>query len=270
MPSAPSGICTFACCLLAIAMPGAIHAASQPAEQAPTAAHEPATTQPAVVEIPVIYSPRLSPEKLTQANLESLVAEARSLAPPGSSIWFLHVLFSRGDDSRVNVFYTPDQTSGRLQRGKCVLVGPEITRTSETVRRIIARFPASQRGQFDQRLVDYYRVLTTDAKEACPRSPSEDSTFPFIAPKGFTDDEIIRIVDFVRTNPIQKFPPNTLPQVEIFFGAGRPIVRITRENKVIKVFNGSQEGPLSGSGQVLECAPDGDSFKLIRIADWVS
>ena len=92
---------------------------------------------------------------------------------------------------------------------------------------------------------------------------------PFPVPEGFTDDEVIEIVDFIRTNPEIVSGPNTIPLVRRFNGSA-PIIKIERRDGQIEVTCGVLEGPLSGSGEVIRCIKEDGSYQVVSLGWWVS
>ncbi len=89
---------------------------------------------------------------------------------------------------------------------------------------------------------------------------------PFIAPAGFSEEEIVEIVDFVRTSPEPVYSPNVVPVWHV--DGTEPIVSISKVDGIITVETGSQEGLLCGGGSFLECQKVGSTFEVINVGFW--
>ena len=86
--------------------------------------------------------------------------------------------------------------------------------------------------------------------------PSAEYLLPFSVLGDFSDHEIIEIVDFIRAD-------KTLDK-------RLPIMFITKERDAIKVQTGTQEAPLSGSGEIIYLQKENNRFKVKKIFFWIS
>ena len=92
---------------------------------------------------------------------------------------------------------------------------------------------------------------------------------PFAPPIGFTDTEIIEIVDFARTSPGKTDAPKMGVTVSKLYGSA-PIISIKKVGDGFDVRTGSVEGFLSGIGTFMHCIRAEDGFKVVSLGLWVS
>ena len=96
---------------------------------------------------------------------------------------------------------------------------------------------------------------------------------PFDSPEGFKADEIIDIVDFVRSSPIYTPPqPKDYPdsfRSPVQVDGSAPIVVIEKKAETIEVRTGTVEGMFSGMGQLIRIVRDGEDYRITTTGTWV-
>src|SRR5262249_9680106 len=173
-----------------------------------------------------------------------------------------------GRSYRVIVYFTPARQTERIRHGKLLMLDSSMSEVSAIIARMQGK-PTSQPAPRSGPLQDYVQISPVGERFARRLDVPNDPVLPFRAPIGFSDDELIRIVEHVRRGLCTRNPTNTIPLPSQFL-PDLPMLSIERDGNQIRIRTGSQEGPLSGSGELLICEPDGDSFRTISIGHWVS
>ena len=240
-------------------------------------------SQPSARDVPVIYDTRLDPIPLTDAQKEEVLATVAPVVPKGRRVWYIHVNHSYKSESgpgySVNVYFTPGPAEGRLRKGMSVHYASPFSpggwpAFSDEMR------PLPTSDELREGLRPYWQVSRAGepfGKDLAP--PSSQMLWPFSI-HGVSDDEAVRIVDFIRTGPadvskVKHVNPDGSITTE-FSSSGRvdgsrPILSIwadPEKDDVIHVTTGSVQGPLAGSGQMIELRREGDSYKIIGIGHW--
>jgi hypothetical protein len=235
--------------------------------------------------VPLIYNPRLHPWPLVHYQVQRTLAWAERTHPDGRQVWFVYVItntmFEWKYDYAVRVCFVPDRSSPRFRKGRYGWFGSG-WKEREPLGKKLESGTASQPVRQRQNQLDEYFQVSPENKPfgADPGAP-DSALLPFDAPSGFTDEEVVKIVDFIRTNPRVRTNRTsvTLPAVETMpttwswpdrVDGSKPIMSIVRKGLRVVVTTGTQEGPLCGAGEEAEFEQHGDSFVAISIALWVS
>lgn len=208
----------------------------------------------------VIYHPRFKPEPLTNEQSAILSRRIDSTKLDRKEVWFVRVLYNRNKDLTAKIYFMPEATSDRTRKGKYIyhrLVD------FESVGKLTEEAPTPE-------YFEYYQVSpkqNTFGAEAA--IPPQNSMLPFAAPEGFSEQEVVKIVDFVRSAPKVKL--KTRPGlIYLQIRQNLPIMTIKRQGQIIEVKTGTQEGGLSGRGQFLEIQKTHEGYELIGVQEWVS
>jgi len=155
------------------------------------------------------------------------------------------------------------------------------TRLAETINKAFGdqrkdeSAPATKKQETDwtKRLRNFYQVSKVDQAFGKKLEVANGSLLPFDSPEGFADEEIIDIVDFVRSTPTYTRPPSKERPNSFSFpiqlNCSAPIVVIEKDDEAIRVRTGIVEGPLSGMGQAVRIVRDGEDFRIIGTGMWV-
>ncbi|GMU80798.1 MAG: hypothetical protein AMXMBFR47_06690 [Planctomycetota bacterium] len=240
---------------------------------------EPASITPSVLlnaRIPIVYGRRISGDAvLTDEQVREIVTALPERWSEGLARWFIHARAVWKNDFAATVYFKWDFESPRIRRGICMPVVSRAARSS--VGEILKALGGT--GGTDYPTARYCQVSAKGTEFAGDDAPPALTNLPFRDPEGFTDAEIVAIVDFVRANP-------RIAVADVGKGASKPaagaltieradsrlpILEITRDGGIIEVKTGSLEGPLSGAGEILRIrATDGGGYELVEFAFWVS
>ena len=227
-----------------------------------------AGTKPAsrVEDVPVVYQPEAKYLKLSGEQKEKVMSVARGIAPKGKDVWFIYfwVFYDNKEEEsagRVTVYFAPEDGSKRLRRGEAVTL--KLRELDEV----------AKGGDEETETFDYCQVAEPgESSKGELRAPDAPSLKPFAAPEGFTDEELVGIVGFVRSGPEDK---------EELEGGGEryggrvqgrsPITSISRDEKgIIVVCTGTQLAPLAGAGQEIRIQKSGNGYRLVGLSNWIS
>ena len=202
--------------------------------------------------LPLVYSSFLNPLPLTPAQLQEILQVAIDACPQGRQLWFIHVRCHRPEASaaaksgvsaeryRVVVYYTPDQQSPRLRKGRCAYIDNEIDPARR--RQVIATLAEGEAYAWPAlenyvQVSDPTRPFDATLGDAPPAIPSE-SDLPIHAPGGIEDLKLISVVDAARTAHAD----------DPFADSEEPLLRITLEGGTYQVDFGWQAGPQNAKG----------------------
>jgi len=123
----------------------------------------------------------------------------------------------------------------------------------------------------------YWQVSRSDQPFREELTVPDESLLPFAVPEGFTEEEVIEIVDFLRSGPSEEPDgsnasgyPRTLGFPQRLDGA-QPIHSIERRDGVIEVRTGVQQDMLAGQGEILRCRKrDDGTFEVLSLGMWIS
>jgi len=224
------------------------------------------TSAGAVQVVPVVYDATSPPEPLTPEQWERILKVAKEHCPKGRSIWFLWVHSNnRAYDGRVqhwtSVYYSPEKQTARLRRGSCLPTGGWV--------------PAREQPPIRS---EYCQVSLPSEAFGDKLSAPQGLLLPFPAPEGFSDDEIVDVVDFVRSlwsrgktaddgsrvySDEKVSEGGTVTGTRIRFGRGDSILSMTRDGEVVTISVGSCQGPLAALYTVIRCVKSEGGYKVI-------
>jgi hypothetical protein len=211
----------------------------------------------------VIYHPRLNPESLTQRQLQMLTASVNQEMLTEKKVWFVRVLYNRNERLTTVIYFMPALVSKRIRKGEYVYYQYDP--------RLMAI--AQQMGkELEPECHEYYQVSPKGKPFTIQASiPSLNSMLPFRVPKSFLEQEVVEIVDFIRSAPKEK---SKTERGLVYFVSevdqSLPIMTIRKEGEIIKVRTGTQEDGLAGSGQFLDIKKTEEGYELVEIGEWVS
>lgn len=230
--------------------------------------------RPSKDTVPIVYqSERFTPLRLNPQQIDEFLSTATKAMPTGPSVWFILVRSNSKHDGELSynviVYFRPDETTARFRKGRYLHLDNWWNSLGITIN------TALNNHQIDwtNRLKSYFQVSQADRPFDKKLGVPNGSMLPFDAPEGFKADEIIDIVDFVRSNPTHTPPapkahPNSFSSPTQLDGSAS-IVAIEKEDDTIEIRTGTVEGLLSGIGQLLRIVRDGGDFKILSIGVWV-
>ena len=281
-----------------------------------------------VGDVPEVYIDADHDQRLTAEQKKDILTGAAPLCPKGQRIWFIrvhdsHIMKEAGWTCLATVYFTPHVRTGRIRKGRAayVQVFPAMTaeafrrkmlerveKDSEDLRRAIERMEPPKK-ETTASLGDYCQVSIKEKPFGRKLGVPEGTLLPFGAPEGFTDEEIVEIVDFVRTNPGMEHKPNAIPGR---LDGSKPILFIKRGNEsdrqllgftakrqaedarkagvpnphevihrrllatpdaikdLINVWTGWSRGLVWGAGESIKFVKTRKSFVVLSIGFWVS
>lgn len=224
--------------------------------------------------IPVVYEVRFDFVPLDESVVKDILKVAEPLAPQGQKVWYI-----QADDSSVvkgrpwwhaKVFYTPTTASDRIRKGKSIYLDSNSTRHEE-MRRANPAFVHEP-----PRYSDYVQVSLPEKPFGKRLTPPRLRMWPFEAPEGLNDTDIIEIVDLARA--MSPVGGDDGPEREIPFrkgwwdydGKGR-ILGITHSDDVtVEVTLGCIQGPMAGQGETLRCVKKDGRWVVLGRNFWIS
>jgi hypothetical protein len=260
MRGKPGVIGTIACCVLALTQaPGCLR--SRTADQASDRANRDGQQPPAAVaDAPVggteisevnepkstsdpriLYWPRLKPEPLSDEQVRRISQAVEDIGQ-GRDLWFVLVLRNKENCETVHVYCVPDMQSRRVRRG-------------------MAFENIWGRGHFLSACTFSYAQVSAsdDPFEGHPVPPRDFALLPFALPDDFTDEELIEVVDFIRSPSARspRVPKGDDGETFRYFlfpvDPNDPVYRIRRHGEAVTIEMGLVEGPLSGYLNVFTC-----------------
>jgi hypothetical protein len=189
----------------------------------------------------------------------------------------------RGGRCTAKVYFTPDEQTPRLRKGRYLYVpDPQEKKLRLEVLRLLHPHEAQQ-----VQLGRYVQVSAINdpfgASMAAPAIP----LLPFDRPEGISDLDVVAVVDLVRSDPhpapMKREGDHFILRTE--FNPKLPIHRIERGSDakafirhmqtdakdLVIVYTGWQVGMLAGSGQILYCKRTEQGYELLdEIGGWVS
>jgi hypothetical protein len=203
----------------------------------------------------VIYHTRLKPEPLKNQQYTILSKFVDGTTLHKKDIWFVRVLYNRNNDLSAKIYFMPEVTSRRIRNGKYIHYG-------------LTDWELEYAYALKGLKPEYCEYCQVSLKEkpftAQAEIPPQNSMLPFAAPKDFSKQEIVEIVDFIRSAPKVK--------LETIFRLrwNLPIMTIIREEEVIKVITGTQEGGESGIGQFIMIRKTDEGYVVNEVVEWLS
>ena len=196
---------------------------------------------------PIVYSSFASPLPLTFEQIEEITQVAKDACPQGRELWFIHVRHHQEDRKsrlpryRVVAYYTPDEQTPRLRKGRCAYLDNEIAPAQR--RQIVA---ALGKGHTWPILEPYVQISAPekpfDAPPSASRAIPSETDLPIYPPAGVSDDDLVALADAARSAHA------VAPGAE----EGEPLLRITIEGAIYQVDFGWQAGPSNGRGSTIK------------------
>ena len=171
------------------------------------------------------------PTRLT-AEQTAAVIDAAVRAVPDASPWFV-LVWRHGERDIFRVFFTPEQTTPRMRKGRCcVVTGP------------LAAGAAGVECDFDVTVYPYVQVSESSTTFDQTLEVPAAAGLPFHLPRNkdkspaFSDDELVEIADLARAHlRREKYPISRIVdrggRVEVHFrwsDSGGPVVFLSRAN----------------------------------------
>jgi hypothetical protein len=230
-------------------------------------------------EIPLDYLPRLRPMMLSPDQVDEIVGHARE-REPDSQIWFIQIGRNYRDETRsdydVNVYFAPEETSPRIHTGRYMWLSSFIKQIELDLNYVLEQAADSDTSDADPPPRDkgllrtYVHVSETGRTFTNTLDVPSLPILPFEKPSGFTDEEVVEIVDFVRSGSRIVHELNDTP---ILFAVDTtfPVHAIKRDGDVVEVTTGIQEGLLAGRGEGFQCKKIDRRWVLVgEFWEWVS
>ncbi len=210
----------------------------------------------------LIYHETLDPEPLDQNQLDML-SRLVCLTNP-NYVWFTRVLYHRRGTLRATIYFLPDSSSQRIKKGKA-------TYFDSTYFTLPKEYLDEQKidpnNVFSPEYYEYVQVLPRYYSPSPGQIPTTDYLLPFSLSGKFTEQEIIEIVDFVRSDNINK---TRFGESDFRIDNQLPIMWIRKENEIIKIKTGTLEGPQMGAGEEIYLQKLGDGYTVTKCFWWVS
>ncbi len=224
--------------------------------------------RPSKNSVPIVYqTKRFTPIPLTPQQIDEFLSTASKAMPKGPSVWFILVRGNSKHDGElpynVIVYFRPDETTARFRKGRYLHLDNWWNSLG------IKTAPID----WTNRLKSYFQVSQADRPFGKKLEIPHGSMLPFDSPEGLDDEEVIGIVDFVRSNPTHT-PPQSKDYPDSFrspvqVDGSAPIVVIEKKAETIEVRTGTVEGMFSGMGQLIRIVRDGEDYRITTTGTWV-
>jgi hypothetical protein len=242
----------------------------------PDGVHEVALA-PAIRTVPVVYSPRydrFGGPPLSNEQVNALVQQGVD-ACPGNAPWFIYALANRDRGGHPEIvarlLFAPDSATPRLRRGRLVHVALRPPSTRTDLDRSMTHFLSAISGTTSGFVEEYWQVSPEGLSFAKTLETPGADLLPLVPPEGFSETEVIKLVDLVRSNPRNPLAGPDRHMVPDQINGSLPIVSITRDGDVIEIMTGALEAPLSGGGELLRIRKSAEGvFEVLGLGVWVS
>ncbi|MCB9857587.1 MAG: hypothetical protein H6818_18040 [Phycisphaerales bacterium] len=223
------------------------------------------------LSIPVVNTGRFVDQPLSDQQIREILAEAESITPKGSRVWFIRAMRNQIHDDKptiaVTIYFTPDRRTDRIRYGSCFTIDTAWEDTRKAL--IEATKYDTNKPPIEHRLSTYCQVSTAESPFNGSLDIPKGSLLPFPSQDELTEAELIEIIDFVRAEPsMPEASKTSIPDNKVDSNAPIAFIRKTVEGYDIHM--GSLEGPLSGMGQLIQCTKAVDGLKLTALGSWVS
>jgi hypothetical protein len=207
----------------------------------------------------LIYHTRFKTEPLTSQQFTLLSRSIKNVRLDNKDVWFVRVLYNRYRQLTAKIYFMPDVTSNRVRKGKYIYFRLEDLALEDL--KIGDLMPSEY--------MEYIQVsLKEEPFTAQVEIPPQNSMLPFSVSESFTEQEVVEIVDFIRSGPKMLSAKQNVTYSPV--KGNLPIMTITREEEVIKARTGTQEYGIAGIGQVLEIRKTDQGYEPTEILEWVS
>lgn len=208
----------------------------------------------------LIYHPILNPDPLTSQQFSILSKFVDRTNLHKKDVWFVRVLYNRNNHLSAKIYFMPEVTSKRIRNGKYIHYG--LTDWELLY--------ALKEDRLKPEYCEYCQVSLKDKLFTTQAEiPPQNSMLPFAAPKDFSKQEIVEIVDFIRSAPKVKSETGTYPSY-FHVRQNLPIMTITREGEIIKVITGTQESGIAGIGQFIMIRKTDEGYVVNEVVEWLS
>ncbi len=231
--------------------------------------------------VPVVVHSRSECKELSDEQYEMLVAEAIEENPEEQELWFIKL--SRNYRERVvaTVYFKPEESTESLRKGR-YFVHDEIYDLNKAIRGRL-----KERGIIPRELPLYCQVsLRERLFEKDKLETPAGTLLPFPQPKEIKDEELVELIDFVRSSPKRNGQPHNtftpvigphgeiidvIPAREKATGPEdtAPFVSIELKDSEFEVLMGYHEGPMSGIGNMLTIKRTDEAFVIVGAGEWV-
>ena len=209
--------------------------------------------------VPVVYDEALKPARLSDEQKEEILNDVTPLCPEGQDIWFIRVHdnnreFSGNLEYDVTVYFTPDVTTPRLRKGERVAFWSWWW----------SEDPAAKGRLLPKLVGTYYQVSPRGEPFGQGLEVPSKTLMPYPLRTELPDEEVIEIVDFVRTSPADD-------KWGYAFDGSAPILGIEKRDDVIEVTSWDWVGvTVAGAGQIIRLKKTPEGLKVLDIARLVS
>jgi len=232
----------------------------------------------------VIYFSNMK-SKLTKKQLSKLSQYINTLDQIKSEVWFVRVISHKDDFVNADIYFLPYIQHERIWKGNWIsyismhgkehlldnLIEPE--NEKYLLEYCYVLLPCKKY------LLEYCQLLLPYKLFLSSTVPTQDIRMPFRAPEGFSDKEIIEIIDFIHSKPeivsVSKANNSNQDSTETDFflyeiDLDLPIRSISRKGNIIEVETGTMYGVLAGSGEILTIRKTEDGYELLSVGMWLS
>jgi len=227
--------------------------------------------------VPIVHNVRFNHPAPTTDQIAAILRSAAPRCPKGQEIWFIHARAnwkSKGGRRAVaTVYFTPHKRTERLRAGYFTQAASFPPAWQKMLRRAARKLdePAGKHRQSKGTCIyPYWQVSRSGQPFGEELTVPNESLLPFAVPEGFTEEEVIEIVDFVRSSPSKADEPRSFSFPRKLDGS-QPIHSIEKRDGVIEVWTGVQQDTLAGYGEILRCRKREDGiFEVLELGTWVS
>jgi|GEM_PF-4953151 len=220
---------------------------------------------------PVVNIGRFVEQPLTDEQIRNILIDVESNSPKGSQVWFIGVQRSyvRNDQSEfsVDVYFTPERQKARIRHGFFVTINTVADKHRRQFQQALNA--GSESSVARRHPMPYCQISPVDSQFGESLLVPSGNELPFTTPVDILEADLIELVDFVRSGPATPKMPGQYPETNQV-NRDSSIAMISKTDSGFVVYLGTQEGPLSGIGQVLKCSKSKQGLKLDSIGQWVS
>jgi len=212
-------------------------------------------------KVPIVYDMTTRPAQLTAEQCNQILDYAEPLAPKAQRVWYIQV--SKNTKSpidgnpywKVTLYFTPETATKRLRKGKGICV------SSDFVAKAALLAPSKTP-------YDYVMVSLPDDPFGNDLLTPSTAVWPFARPSGFTDEEIIEVVDFARFKQLLEVPPpNFMAGVRGSLGTVPSVLAIGRDKDGTITVYFCRDEP-GGPGYLIKCKRTDGKLVYLGKGDW--
>lgn len=232
--------------------------------------------------VPVVVHSRFECKELSNEQYEMLVAEAIEENPIEQELWFIKLTRNYRERVVATVYFKPEESTESLRKGR-YFVRDELYEVSKAFRE-----RAKDGGIIPRELPLYCQVSLKNKLFKKDQTETPTGTLlPFPLPSNIKDEELVELVDFVRSSPARNGPARGT--LELVYGPDggqiigvqparekvtgpedtAPFVSIELKDSEFEVLMGHHEGPMSGIGNMLTIKRTDEAFVVVGAGEWV-